>query len=88
VELHDAAALSVRAPSGTVSYVSSSTLLRVNNRRAISDITVLIPRSATRVEVRVGHRRVFLKDGQRIDTDAPATVPDAWRIPLRESSLR
>ena len=47
-----------------------------------SDFTLDIPRSAGWVEVLIGDRRVFLKDGQRIISDAPSDSIGRYRLSL------
>ena len=63
--------LVVRAPSGAATFTSDPDRVVIDNRGSTADFDIAIPRGTTRVEIRIGDRRVFLKDGARIITVAP-----------------
>lgn len=73
VVVTDGTELVVRARSGAATFTSSSDRLVVDNRGSTADFDITIPSGAIRVEIRIGDRRVFVKDGTRITTVAPAS---------------
>ncbi|MGH7561388.1 MAG: hypothetical protein ACRENB_10250, partial [Gemmatimonadales bacterium] len=76
----DSADLLVRAPSGAATFTTEADRLVVEHRAAVR-FEIQIPRSAPRVEIRSGARRVFLKEGPRAQTE-PGSGQGPWLIPL------
>jgi hypothetical protein len=74
VALTDGDEVAVRTLRGSAAFATDVDVLTVASDSAGSHFEVDIPRQARWVEVRVGERRLFLKDGTRIVTDAR---PDA-----------
>jgi len=84
VRLADRADVSVSAPSGAATFSSGAERLTIDNRGAAVTFEIEIPRSAPRVEVRIGGHPLFLKAGAQVVT---AAVPDsAGRYLLRPTS--
>lgn len=75
----------VEASEGSASYTSAEGSLVVDAREAGASFQVRIPRQAPRVEILVGRRSVFLKDGDRIVTESAGTGDPSlgpWLVPL------
>jgi anti-sigma factor RsiW len=66
VTLADDGAISVSASGGTVTFESDIGRLSIRNTSGVATIDVVIPRSAPRVEIRTGTRRLYLKDGSSV----------------------
>jgi hypothetical protein len=78
VSIGDWTEVRVRGPSGGATFGSEADTLRVDNRDSTGTFEVEIPRQAPRVEIRVMDRRIFLKDGARIEPASdllPLTAP-------------
>lgn len=82
VTLSDDAEIEVRATGAGASFTSGDDALTIDNANSRADFAVAIPRNARMVEIRIGERRVFLKNGARIVTDYGVTYPDTYLIPL------
>jgi hypothetical protein len=84
VSLIDGAQVVVRAPAGAAGFTSHVDRLIIDNvGSAIYDIE--IPRTAPRVEVRVGDRRLFLVESGRIQGLEPAESSGSRLVPLAPS---
>ena len=81
VSLVDSSNVVVRARAGPASFSSADERLAIDNHDPAS-FEIQIPRAAPRIEIRIGDRRVFLKDGARISTQATA-LNDNYQLPLR-----
>jgi hypothetical protein len=68
VSLTDGPQVVVKAPSGSASFTSEVDRLLVEPKDSSVTLEIEIPRTAPRVEIRVGPDRVFLKDGPRLST--------------------
>ncbi len=82
VSLSAGAEVVVRALNGAVTFTSAVDRLAIDSRGAPATFEIRIPRDAPRVEIRVGSRRVFLKEGPRVTTDAPASASGIYLLPL------
>ena len=71
VVLTDAEQVTVRAESAAVGFTTERDRLLVEPRTGNTDFEIAIPRSAARIEIRVGQRRVFMKELGRV------TAPDS-----------
>ena len=58
--------------------------LVIENTQSTASFEIRIPRDARRVEVRVGDRAVFVKDGRRLLTTAVPDDNGVWILPLVE----
>jgi hypothetical protein len=82
VTLSDGAEVVVRSPAGAATFTSDAGRLVIAGTGAPDTFAIEIPRLARRVEIRLGGARVFLKDGERIDTRATRPANGAYEIPL------
>jgi hypothetical protein len=83
VSLTEGSEVTVRTLAGPASYTSDpDRRILVESDAAQPAFAVGIPRGATRVEIRAAGRRVFLKEGVRVTTDAPADEDGGYLIPL------
>ena len=74
--------LVVQARGEGAQFTSSADRLVIDNRRSAGDFDIVIPNAALRVEIRIGDRRVLLKDRSRIFPAMPDSGPS--RIPLKD----
>jgi anti-sigma factor RsiW len=77
----------VRAAGGAARFVSDVDRLTVESGGSATDFEIELPRDAPRVEILAGGRRVFLKEGARIATDAPRDAGGEYRIDLGPPSV-
>ncbi len=82
VRLTDDATLVARASSGSARFTSGAHLLVIDLLHADASLTIEVPRSAPRVEMRVGGRQVFLKEGSRVTPGPDGGEGEGWVIPL------
>jgi anti-sigma factor RsiW len=82
IVLSDAAEVTVRAPAGAATFRAEADRVIVQRSGTRARFDVEIPASAPRVEVRVGTRRVFLKDQAGVTTDAARSPDGAWVVML------
>jgi hypothetical protein len=85
VSLIDGREVTVRAPAGTASFTSSANRLLIATPGQGTTVQIGIPRAAPRVEIRVARRRVFLKDGSRIETESRPDGRGQYLLPLSRS---
>lgn len=78
VRASDGAEVEVRAPAAAAAFTSETHRLTIDNAGSAASFEIAVPRSAPRVEIRVGERRLYLKEGSRID--APTAGADGTRI--------
>jgi hypothetical protein len=81
ISLVDSSNVVVQAHGGAASFSSDEERLAIDNHDPAT-FDIQIPRAAPRVQIRIGERLVFLKDGARISTPATA-MNDSYRLPLR-----
>ena len=82
ITLTDDSDLEVHTLRGQASFTSDLDRLQIDNRSDSSHFRVLIPRRAPLVEIEVGGRRVFLKEGGRVVTQARPDPRGDYLIPL------
>lgn len=83
VSLTEGSEVTVRALTGSASYTSDpDRRILVESNGAEGSFEVGIPRGAARVEIRAAGGRVFLKEGARVTTDAPANEDGVYLVPL------
>jgi hypothetical protein len=82
VTLGDEATLSVEVFGGEPAFAAEGQRLEIVGDAASTLFVIRIPRAAPRVEVRVGDRAVFLKEGAATATDAPGDASAGWTISL------
>lgn len=83
VSLTDGASVVVRRLGGAAPFTSGVDHLTIANDGSTADYEIELPRGAPWVEVRLGERRVLLKDGPRVVTDAPVDAQGRYLLPLR-----
>ncbi|HET7240956.1 MAG TPA: zf-HC2 domain-containing protein, partial [Gemmatimonadales bacterium] len=85
VSLADSADLAVRVVSGRASFSSGIDRLAVETSDSSAVFRILVPRGASRVEIRAGGSRLFLKQGPHIATTAEQSAEGVYalRIPPR-----
>lgn len=81
LELTDAVELQVRASGALPSYTSERNRLVVRSDGA-TVLTISVPRSAPRVEVRLNGMRVFLKSGGAVEATGPGDAAGGWSLTL------
>jgi len=81
VLLTDADLVRAEAPGIAASFTADEAVLRIESAGTGARFRIEIPRTAPRVEIRVGARRIFLKEGERI-TAAPAAARGSYLLPL------
>ena len=86
VSLTDDADVQVRSPHGAATFTAGEDLLVVEDRGHAATYEVLIPSTAPRVEIRVGERQLFLKEGTRITTAATAGRSAPYLLPMAPPS--
>ena len=72
----------VRALGGTASFTSDVDRLSIDNAGSSARFEIQIPRAAPRVEIRVAGRRVFLKDGTRVQASGRQDAAGRYLLPL------
>jgi hypothetical protein len=82
VTLSDHHEVVVRGSLGAAAFTSDTDRLVVNNRGSSATFEVAIPRNAPHVEIHVGGRQVFLKEGERITTGVQPESSGTYRVPL------
>lgn len=83
VSLTDGDMVTVRAPNGAATFTSDAERLIVDNTGSVSNFEIQIPRTAPRVEMRVGTERRYLKDRARVVAGTPADAQGMLRLSLR-----
>lgn len=82
ISLTDGTDVEVRTLHGQASFTSDLDRLQVDTKGDSTRFQILIPRGAALVEVQVGGRRVFLKEGDRVVTQARPDPRGDYLIPL------
>jgi hypothetical protein len=75
VVLSDQEEVVVRAATNAVAFTSERDRLLIETRAGTPDLDIAVPRTAARVEIRVGGTRLFLKKG-RLVTATDSAGPD------------
>jgi predicted anti-sigma-YlaC factor YlaD len=86
VSLGDSADVVVRVVSGNASFSSGIDRLVVETPDSSAVFRIVLPRTASRVEIRAGGSRLFLKEGPRVRASTGPTADGVYalRIPPRE----
>ena len=66
VSFTDGETITVRGPAGAARFASEADRLVIDNEGTTATYDIEIPRNAPRVEIRLGERRLFLKEGDRL----------------------
>ena len=82
VSLTDGAEAVVRAVNGAATFTADVDRLVIDNQGSSASFEIEIPRTAPRVEIRVGGVRVFLKEGSRITLNGSAERRGPYLLPL------
>lgn len=83
VSLTDGSSIVARRLAGTATFTAGVDHLAIENAGSTADYEIELPQSAAWVEIRLGARRLLLKDGARIVTDAPVDAGGRYLLPLR-----
>jgi hypothetical protein len=86
ISLTEAAGIVARVLGGAAAFTTDADRLTIDNHGSTASYEIELPRGAARVEVHVGSRRLFLKDGDHIVAETPADV--SGRFTLSLSPLR
>lgn len=81
VSFTDGPEVIVRAPAGVAGFSSAPDRLIVDNNAA-GTFEIEIPRTASRVEIQVAGKPIFVKDGKGVTTSVPPGSDQAYSIPL------
>jgi len=82
VSLEDGAEAVVRAPRGAATFTTGAERLAIGEWDASARFEIVVPRSAPRVEIRVGARTVFVKSRGGVSTTGIEMGPGRYTIPL------
>lgn len=82
VSLTEGPNIVARAVNGTATFTTYVDSLTVETSGPAAEYEIEVPRSAAWVEIRAGERRLLLKEGSRITTDAPADAQGRYVLPL------
>jgi len=82
VSLENGTEAVVRAPRGAATFTTGAERLAVGDWDASARFEIVVPRSAPRVEIRLGARTVFVKAGRSVSTAGIETGPGRYTIPL------
>ncbi len=85
VSLTDGAKVVVRGPVGAATFSTDAGRLVIENHGTSATFEIEIPRDASRVEIRVGGSRIFLKDGPSITTVQTVEAGDVYLLRLSSS---
>jgi len=82
VRLTEGAEVEIRAPRGAATFTTGESQLVVDGRGLPTTYEIEIPLTAPKVEIFVGEKRVFLKDGSRVTTALPSESAAPYRLPI------
>lgn len=82
VTLSDGHEIELRALGAGPSFSSSEEEIIVDNLASSTGYEIVIPKSAPRVEIRIGANRVFLKEGDRITAEHAELKDGQYVIPF------
>jgi hypothetical protein len=80
VSLADGAEVVVRAPAGAARFTSEADRLLIERREGQDTFAIEIPRTASRVEIRLGGKRVLLAQAGRVTSAEPAGADGVYSI--------
>jgi anti-sigma factor RsiW len=84
IVLSDSTEVLIRAPTGAATFRAEADRVAVHRSGTRARFDIEIPVSAPRVEVRVGVRRIFLKEGAVTTSEVPQGPDGAWTLMLGE----
>ena len=82
VSLTEGSRIVARRLSGTATFTTGADYLTIENGGSTADYEVELPRSTPWVEIRLGARRLLLKDGTHVVTDAPVDAGGRYLLAL------
>jgi hypothetical protein len=82
VWLTDGPAVVARALNGTATFTTDVDRLVIGNHGSTANYEIELPRTAKWVEIRVGQRRLLLKQGALVVTEAPADDQGRYLVSL------
>lgn len=85
VTLTERADVEIHAPHGAATFTVGETRLVVNDEGLATTYEIGIPATAPRIEIRVGERRIFLKEGSRITSIGSSGGSPPYLLPLAGS---
>lgn len=85
LELTDGVEVEVRTRIGAATFTSNVGQLVIENQKDSAAFEIEIPRSASRVEIRVAGKRVFLKEASRLTTTAAPDERGRYHLSLAET---
>jgi hypothetical protein len=83
VSLTDDVEVVVQGPLGAATFTSDANRVVVDNRGSTAVFEIRIPDAAPRVEIRLGDRRIFLKEGGWVTTEDAAGGRGPFLLSLR-----
>ncbi|MGH8620959.1 MAG: hypothetical protein ACRET3_02380, partial [Burkholderiales bacterium] len=83
VSLTDDASIVARRLAGTATFTAGVDRLAIANGGSTADYESELPRGAPWVEIRLGARRLLLKDGASVVTEAPLDARGRYLLSLR-----
>jgi hypothetical protein len=84
VTLTDSSQIAVRVLEGTANFTTEERRLLIDNHGSALLVEIDIPRSTTRLEIRVAGRSVFLKQGGQVVTSSSADPNGQYQISLSQ----
>jgi hypothetical protein len=82
VTMTDDNQVEVRAPSGAATFSSDAERLVIENRGATADFEIVLPRGASRIEIRLAGARVLIKERERVTLTRGTAESAGWAVPL------
>jgi hypothetical protein len=82
VSLTDGTHVVARRLAGTATFTTDIDHVTIENGGSTADYEIELPRNAVWVEIRVGPRRLLVKEGPRVVTDAPVGAGGRYLLPL------
>jgi hypothetical protein len=72
----------VRTLNGTATFSTAADRLDIENRGSAADYEIEVPVGAGPIEIRLGDRRLLLKENGRVVADVPPDGAGRYRLPL------
>ena len=82
VSLIDGSNIVARRLNGSATFTTDIDYLTIEDGGSTADYEIELPRNAPWVQIRAGGRRLLLKDGPRVITDAPVDARGRYLLPL------
>jgi hypothetical protein len=87
VALTNESNISARALNAAATFTTGANRLTIDNSGSTADYEIDLPHDAPWVEILVGERRLFLKEGQRLVTGAPTDAEGCYLVSLSPPGL-